>query len=288
MRTWRLILACFCGLFMTAALMAFANPVFFEKAETLVDWYWKPGSWLDYAPNGVPDFDQKQANWGFPPPIPFPSGQWTYCGPVAAANSLWWFDSKFEPSPIPPPIKNDNYFLITPYLPWLGLNLDDHDPVNVGGMFAPANPAPPWGPAPPGLVDDLAWYFDTDGRRTMTAGRKGTQVQDMSIGLQWWLYGGNPHWGFSPAGPRYGNYYDDYHVQLVQAPSWNWVVDEVERSEDVVLLLGFYREMGPGLFERIGGHFVTVAAKDGTCSPEGRLDFQLGIKTRHFRPKHDC
>ena len=28
------------------------------------------------------------------------------------ANSLWWFDSKFEPSPVAPPTVNDNYTLV--------------------------------------------------------------------------------------------------------------------------------------------------------------------------------
>lgn len=58
--------------------------------------YYKP-AYVDYSPNGVPDFDQKQDNW-----IYQPSGAWTYCGPVALANCLWWFDSKFEPSPVDP------------------------------------------------------------------------------------------------------------------------------------------------------------------------------------------
>ncbi|MHC4617178.1 MAG: DOMON domain-containing protein [Planctomycetota bacterium] len=58
------------------------------------DWgtfYWKPGPWEDYAPSGMPDFDQRQASWFFPT-----AAISTHCGPVAMANSLWWFDSKFE------------------------------------------------------------------------------------------------------------------------------------------------------------------------------------------------
>jgi len=50
-------------------------------------WYYKPG-YADYAPNGVPDFDQKQDAWTWP----F-TGQWTWCGPTAVANCLWWFDA---------------------------------------------------------------------------------------------------------------------------------------------------------------------------------------------------
>ena len=29
--------------------------------------YWKEGGWLDYAPKGMPDFDQKQDQWDSPP-----------------------------------------------------------------------------------------------------------------------------------------------------------------------------------------------------------------------------
>ena len=196
--------------------------------EWVDNWCWKDGGWTDYAPSGVPDFDQKQDAWTDP-------DGWTHCGPVAAANSLWWFDSKMEPQPVGPlpggppstiPI-NDNYYLITRYGGY-----DDHDPLNVGGAMGP------------GLVDDLAWFFDTNGQRTNPGAWKGTEVHTMSYGLQWYLYGGNPAWGVSPYGPRYGNYYDDYHVQLVKQPTWEWVVEEVERSEDVILLLGLWQESG--------------------------------------------
>ena len=58
--------------------------------------YWKEGGWHDYAPKGMPDFDQKQDQWDNPP------GQgWagTTAGRWRRRNSLWWFDSKFEPNP---------------------------------------------------------------------------------------------------------------------------------------------------------------------------------------------
>jgi hypothetical protein len=208
------------------------------------NWYWKDGGWIDYAPSGVPDVDQKQICWGPggppSPPCPLPQpAQWTYCGPAAAANSLWWFDSKFEPSPASPLLgPNDNYYLVTAYPG----SADDHDPPNWGGESFPPTP---W---PPGLVDDLAWYFDTNGQRT-GAVINGTEVHAMSYGLQWYLYGDTPKtWGLPPYGPGYGyryvSYYDDYHVQLVKKPTWDWVVEEVLRSEDVILLLGFWQESG--------------------------------------------
>ena len=51
---------------------------------------WKPGDLVDYAPNGVPDFDMRQQDWRNQ------AGRWNYDGPVALANSLWWLDARFE------------------------------------------------------------------------------------------------------------------------------------------------------------------------------------------------
>jgi len=245
MKTYKLLLSLFVSALAVFGLLAVLNP---DKAaagvshEQIGNWYFKDRDWIDYAPSGVPDFDQKQDPWD----NPSGSGNWTFCGPVAVANSLWWFDSKFEPDPVGPSggtiAPNDNYYLVTACG---GAPFDDHDPLNVGGMG--------W----LGLVDDLAWYFDTDGFRTGTV-HQGTEVHDMAYGLQWYLYGGNPAWGPSPCGPRRGSYYDDYHVQLVKMPTWEWVVEEVERSEDVILLLGFWQEDGIGGWVRRGGHYVTV------------------------------
>ena len=244
MKMYKLLLSLFVSALSVFGLLAVLNP---DKAaadvsrEQVGNWYFKDGGWTDYAPNGVPDFDQKQNPWVLPSTTIS-----SHCGPVAVANSLWWFDSKFEPSPQPPntPPPNDHYYLVTACG---GAPFDDHDPLNVGGM------------GPLGLVDDLAWYFDTNGVRTMIGSHNGTEVHDMAIGLQWYLYGGNPAWGISPCGPRKGSYYDDYHVQLVKMPTWDWVVEEVERSEDVILLLGFWQwDTSGSRWVRLGGHYVTV------------------------------
>jgi uncharacterized repeat protein (TIGR01451 family) len=195
----------------------------------------------DFAPSGVPDFDQKQDNWGYAPP---PGGwQWSFCGPTAAANSLWWFDSKFERNGAVPPDVADTYPLVTPYGPW-----DDHDPLNVD------DPSTPW-PASSGgtgeFVEDLAFFFDTDGNRTGTF-RLGTNVNDLYTGIDSYLYG---------RGLREG-----YVITQVQSPDFWWVAEEVERSEDVILLLGFWQwqedPTGAGEWVRIGGHYVTLAGVD--------------------------
>jgi len=121
------------------------------------EWYFK-ASYEDYAPSGVPDFDQRQDNWNNS------AGAWTWCGPLAVANSLWWFDSKFEPNPVPPPAINDGFQLVAAYGAW-----DDHDPLNVEPF-----------------VNDLAWFMDTDGNRTGLS-HSGTRVRDMEAGIAQYL-----------------------------------------------------------------------------------------------------
>jgi hypothetical protein len=179
--------------------------------------YWKETGWLDYAPSGMPDFSQRQEAWDSP------SGSgtgWFMSGPVAAANSLWWFDSKFEPNPVPPPAFNDGYPLVTATRPLFG---DDHNPRNVQ----------PW-------VDGLAILLGT----TPIAG---TNVHDLASGIQFLInqqgLGGH------------------YTVTEEPRPSFEWVVDEVRRSEDLILLLGFWQGSGM-IYRRIGGHYVTVAGVD--------------------------
>jgi hypothetical protein len=53
-----------------------------------------------------------------------------------------------------------------------------------------------------------------------------------------------------------------YTVDRMMMPDFEWVEQEVRRSEDVILLLGFWHELPTGGFERAGGHYVTVAGID--------------------------
>lgn len=112
--------------------------------------YIKP-SFIDYAPSGVPDFDQKQNQpaWsdGINP---------THCGPVAMANGLWWFDSKLDGINVAPPVNSDGYSLISQQGGW-----DDHDPQNV----VPT-------------VDLIAWFMKTNNVV------KGTTINDFQFGTR--------------------------------------------------------------------------------------------------------
>lgn len=222
----------------TATLPPTLTPT--PTATATPEFYWKAGGWKDYAPSGVPDFDQRQDAWGVGAAPGAADWRWTFCGPVAVANSLWWFDSKFEPNPVPPPALNDGYNLVTSYAPG---RFDDHDPLNVND--------PATAPGPNGeLVEDLAWRMDTDGRRTGSGGQ-GTNVIVMHQAIQTYL----TQRGLGGA----------YSVTLVKMPALDWVIKEVLRSEDVILLLGFWELRTDGTWERVGGHYVTVVgiAPDG-------------------------
>jgi len=261
--------------------------------EPPLPWYMKP-SFPDYVPSGMPDFDQRQFGtypwWD-------PAGRWSHCGPVAVANSLWWLDSEFETSTIPPPIIIDNYPLVQAYGPW-----DDHDPLNVQP-----------------LVEHLAYLMDTDGLRTGIV-KLGTNVFDMEAGITHYLSwsGVNPlgdvdgdgivtqideaivlaAMGTVPGMPGWDiradifpvtisyppvadNTIDPNDLMLVQmsmgltgmfyehtvlAPPWEIITEEVMRCQDVVLLIAPWIEIGPGEWYRYdeGAHYVTVAGLNAT------------------------
>jgi len=186
--------------------------------------YYKP-PYPDYAPFGMPDFDQKQNGW-----VGGPLQSWSFCGPVALANCFWWFDSKFEPNPQPQPTYSDGYRLVRSYATMLPL-WDDHDPQNVIPF-----------------VDSLALYSNC------LPGGAGTFIQD--------LYNGAVNWINTQGLNGY------YTVNLVPAPPPELIRDEVLRSQDVILLLGFYEQVAAGYCNRLGGHYVTTA---GVCQDEFRI-----------------
>jgi hypothetical protein len=195
------------------------------------DYYKAP--YEDYVPNGMPDFDQKQDNWSSNSQAPGPP--WTHCGPVALANCLWWFDSKFEPNPVDPrpfggPL-NDGYSLVESYDPagaW-----DDHDTLNVMP-----------------LVDSLAVYCNTNGNLPTVSG---TNINDLYNGVLGWLN----KVGLSE------NYIVNLYPVDDEPVGFEFLRNEVMESQDVILLLGFYHQVEPDFCERIGGHYVTCA---GVCT----------------------
>jgi len=187
------------------------------------NWFWKAG-YHDYCPEGVPDFDQKQDGWTSPFGM-----NWTYCGPVACLNSLWWFDSRYEPNIIPPPDVIDNFPLLSS-----AIIADDHVP----GQVIP-------------YVDELAWDMDTDGISSGTI-HLGTRVTDMHRGLEDFLDRRELS--------RWNNRGCWFEVCVQPDPSFEFIYEEIRICHDVILLLGFWQEDSTGVgWRRTGGHYVTVA-----------------------------
>jgi len=175
------------------------------------NWYWK-SHYADYAPSGVPDFYQYQSSWT------------KYCGPTAVANSLWWFDSKFEPNNASPPSISDGFRLLQSYNAGVW---DDHDPRNVQPF-----------------IDELAWYMDTNGMHSGTQ-HNGTEVHGMEKGIDWYL--GNKSLS------------NTFYEGTLYNPPFYEVEEEVKKSEDVILLIVFFEVTPEYDCWPIGAHFVTVA-----------------------------
>ena len=229
--------------------------------------YWKP-PYDDYAPSGMPDFDQKQDDW-------HKDYYWTFCGPVAVANCFWWFDSKYnQANPGAPGDGFDEFPLVRDYLDALPplVGLDDHDPWNVDHILTPwlfgATPPPPPTPQPfiPGpqppmpawgeLVERLAWYFDTDGVRTGYCEFSGTYVDSMQWGIDRWFEAET-----LVVNGDTSTLADSLYERTWEEPTFAWVETLVEKCQDVILLVGFWYEDPPGSgnWYRIGGHYLTVA-----------------------------
>lgn len=175
----------------------------------------------------MPDFSQCRAAWGQAgaPGLP---GQWTYAGPVALANLLWWLDSLAEPVPRPPDVVSDHHGLVTAY-PAFGPARDDH---------AAANLEP--------LVEDLAFRADTDGRRSARSAR-GTRAEDLAAGLGAYLAARrlDPH----------------YRLEERSAPDAAWLAAMARRPAGLLLALGVWEEQAEA-WRRVGGHFASLAGVD--------------------------
>ncbi|KPJ49541.1 hypothetical protein AMJ40_05315, partial [candidate division TA06 bacterium DG_26] len=217
------------------------------------DWYFKP-PYENYAVSGMPDIDQKQDNWVNPN-----SMNWSFCGPVAVANCFMWFDSKFgDPTGIPGD-GWDNFPLVRDYAdnlayppvppfppqfagsPWVS---DDHRYDNVDNpatVWPPGGPPPALPPFSPGyqnppvldpwgeLVERLAWCMDCDGVRTGDV-HSGTYVDSMQACIDRWLI---------------EHELDGYFTEVtIEAPTYDYIEAQVERSQNVILLLGFWQLVG--------------------------------------------
>jgi len=146
------------------------------------DWFYYP-SFENYAPRGMPDFDQKQNNWK----DPVYSG-WTFCGAVSVANIFWYMDSFYSNSNGYLGDNEDLFPLVSDYNapgnPIPGPNRDDHNFNNVNDLISIwDHDNRIFGNE---LIERIAWYVDTNGCRT---GRNlwGTQLNYMYQGVSEWL-----------------------------------------------------------------------------------------------------
>jgi len=93
------------------------------------EWYYYP-KLQNYAPKGMPDFDQKQNNWR-----DSVYNGWTFCGALSVSNIFWYIDSFFSDSNGYPGDGYDNFPLVLDYHSQgesnPGPNTDDHNINNV-------------------------------------------------------------------------------------------------------------------------------------------------------------
>jgi hypothetical protein len=82
---------------------------------------------VDYAPVGMPDFDQVRQGG-----MNGSTSTWTHDAPAAAADALWWLDSVKDPGALPPPTIADGYGLVTAY----DAAYDDHSAYTVPDLIA--------------------------------------------------------------------------------------------------------------------------------------------------------
>jgi hypothetical protein len=198
-------------------------------------WYWKP-PYPNYAPLGMPDFNQKQDDWKAVFPgldgilqstpkknsddvistdgkriAPGPDCKldttttvgddkihYAFCSPTAMANCFWWFDSQYADPTGTPGDGKDTFALVTAY-PGV---VDDHSP---GNVFS--------------LIENLA-------KKLKTCSEGGTNISNMKNGAEQWI---------SEAGLS-----DKFEVKMYDKPNFSFIANEIEHCRDVILSLGYY------------------------------------------------
>jgi hypothetical protein len=245
-------------------------------------WYYKP-SHADYALAGMPDFDERQSgtyDWKY-------LGAWSHCGPVAVANSLWWLDSEFEPNPVLPPAINDGFPLVSAFGAW-----DDHSPQNVpplveklawfmdtdGILTHLVHKGTSAADMQAGLTHYLSWsgvnpQGDVDGDGNVTI------ADAILVQLAFGSTPGTAKWNMA------ADLNQDNSVNMVDAgivaahmgqtglfyehtvnqPEFDYIEQEVERCQDVILSIGYWIWTNSTWY-REDGHFVTVAGVDSNDS----------------------
>lgn len=226
----------------------FAEIIKFDQdTNTTIDeeWYYLP-SYDNYAPKGLPDFDQRQQNdWSFNKKHPY-----VFCGPTSLANILWWFDSKNSDPEGFPGDGNDKYPLVSRYIPSENLNLklsiDDHDFNNVNNVNTQWNKNKDSGE----LIERIAWYSNINYFKIPLFGGPGIDPLGLIIGFKKWL--------------RASDLKDHYSIAFNFRPSFTSVCDHIEDNKGVLLWIASYHPENTFKHFKFG-HHVSVAGikRDG-------------------------
>jgi hypothetical protein len=198
------------------------------------NWYFL-SSYPNYAPSGLPDFNQRQQyDWTY-------NERWTFCGPAALANILWWFDSKNANPNGSPGDGEDTCSLVIDYhapgSPNPGPNSDDHNFNNVNDLQSPNQ-----GNNAGELIERLAWYVNCNNYRNTLIPHMGTN----GLGM-WW---GTKKW-IQDVGLQ-----TRYRVQLRFRPSFFEINNRLRNNQGILLPLYFY---SPETGEITYRHWVAVA-----------------------------
>lgn len=234
------------------------------------EWYYYP-ELQNYAPSGIPDFDQKQDDWRNQRNM-----AWSFCGPTALSNILWYIDSKYSDQFGFPGDGNDQFTLVhdfdAPGLPIPGPNNDDHNFNNVNDLdtiWDPNNEI--YGNE---LIEKVAWYTDNDGVRT-----DGLQTGSSSSGI----YDGIIQW---LTDTELNNSFDVFIHDTKNENSINRIITYIENEDFVLLNLGFYTSSG--IFR--GNHWVTVAGISNSLSMIALSDpyYDVTIDTTDYSEHNDA
>jgi len=198
------------------------------------EWTLKPG--YNNCTYGVPDFDQKQDNWwGIGPGGPW-NIQWSYDGPVALLNCIWWMDCK---------IHNATES---------GYNLPDF---YGSGSKDPNNVIP--------TIDWLAGLLNTSVPAGAPGITYGTNAENMSLGINNTMNYLNLTTDDIIVEVE-GLADECYNIQGV---NYSNITNHLIQCHDVILLLGMYTwDPVGGFANRIGGHYVQCNGFNTSGSPQ--------------------
>ena len=208
------------------------------------DWYWYP-SLNNYAPNGMPDFDQRQDNWKDPI-----YHSYSFCGPTAIANIFWYLDSKFSNTTGIPGDGNDLFPLVQDYNalsePNPGPFSDDHNFNNVDDLMSSWDQNEnKFGNE---LIEKIAWYVDTNSCRSGDH-LIGTYPDRMLYGVRQWFHDVGLSHSFDIE--LYSTFYTGEHDGL----SFEQLTSFIKNGSYAIIgLYVFNQNLDP-----VSAHWVTVA-----------------------------